>query len=130
MLHQIDLTGWWHIKFDARDEGAQLGWAQQLFALRIPQERVRWSEDLPADYLSRLADIFMRFPNIVGEIVWTFADFRVSDWVDAAHPTLYRPCYLERPAQTNHKGMVDFYRRPKQAYYVLRSKFAEWQRLL
>jgi beta-galactosidase/beta-glucuronidase len=29
MLQCIDLTGWWQIKFDARDEGTQLGWAQQ-----------------------------------------------------------------------------------------------------
>jgi hypothetical protein len=29
MLHCIDLTGLWQIKFDARDEGTQLGWAQQ-----------------------------------------------------------------------------------------------------
>ncbi|MCI0477964.1 MAG: hypothetical protein L0Y55_17110, partial [Anaerolineales bacterium] len=102
------------------------GW-EGLYGFRSPEERVRWSEDLQADYLSRLADIFMRFPSIVGEIVWTFADFRVSDWVDSAHPTLYRPRYLERPEQINHKGMVDFYRRPKQAYFVLREKFAQWQ---
>lgn len=102
------------------------GW-EGLYGFRSSEERVRWSEEMQAEYLSRLADIFMRFPNIVGEIVWTFADFRVSDWVDSAHPTLYRPRYLERPMQMNHKGMVDFYRRPKRAYYVMREKFAAWQ---
>ena len=26
MISRIDLTGWWHIKFDERDEGTGLGW--------------------------------------------------------------------------------------------------------
>ena len=76
MLQCIDLTGWWQIKFDARDEGTQLGWAQQP----------------PADSAP------INVP---------------SCWNNVLH--------------TNHKGMVDFYRRPKRAYFVMREKFAEWQ---
>jgi 6-phosphogluconolactonase/glucosamine-6-phosphate isomerase/deaminase len=102
------------------------GW-EGMYGVRSYAEKVRWSEDLQSDYLSQVADVYSSFKNIVGEIVWTFADFRVSDWEDSFHVTLHRPRYLERPVRTNHKGMVDFYRRPKSTYYVMRDKFARWQ---
>jgi glucosamine-6-phosphate deaminase len=89
---------------------------------------VPWSEDLQSDYLSRMADVYRSFKNIVGEIIWTFADFRVSNWRDISEGE--RLTYLGRPALINHKGMVDFYRRPKSTYFVMRDKFAEWQELI
>ena len=102
------------------------GW-EGIYGVRSYTEKLRWSEDLQSDYLSQVADVYMSFKNIVGEIVWTFADFRVSDWEDAFHVALHRPRYLERPRETNHKGMVDFYRRPKSTYYVMQDKFAQWR---
>jgi 6-phosphogluconolactonase/glucosamine-6-phosphate isomerase/deaminase len=105
------------------------GW-EGLYGERSPSEKLRWSEDLQADTLARLADTFMSFKNVIGEIVWTFADFRVSAWEDSAHPTLHRKRYLERPMQTNHKGMVDFYRRPKLAYFSMQEKFSQWREMV
>ncbi len=103
------------------------GW-EGLPGMRSYVEKVPWSEDLQADYLSRIAEAYMGFKNIVGEIVWTFADFRVSNWRDISEAE-HAPAYLQRPAGFNHKGMVDFTRRPKSTYYVMKEKFAQWQEL-
>lgn len=88
-------------------------------------EKTPWSEDSQADYLSRIADVYMSFKNIVGEIVWTFADFRVSNWRDVSEDSR-NFSYLGRPLLVNHKGMVDFYRRPKSTYFIMKKKFADW----
>jgi beta-glucuronidase len=101
------------------------GW-EGLYGERSYVEKVPWSEDLQSDYLSRIADVYMSFKNIVGEIVWTFADFRVSNWRDVSQAN-GNFSYLGRPMLVNHKGMVDYYRRPKSTYYVMRNKFSEWQ---
>ena len=104
------------------------GW-EGLYGERSRAAQTPWSEDLQADYLAKIADVFMSYKNIVGEIVWTFADFHVSNWRDVS--SLDRPlAYLGRPALVNHKGMVDAYRRPKSAYSAVREKFSEWQELV
>ena len=102
------------------------GW-DGIYQVRSYVNKIRWSEDLQSDYLSRIADIFMSFKNIAGEIIWTFADFRSSNLEDASHPALKRKRYLERPCEVNHKGMVNFYREPKSTYYVMKKKFGEWK---
>ena len=66
------------------------------------------------------------YKNIVGEIVWNFADFWVSSWDHPSQPPIKSPRYIIRPLDINHKGMVDFYRRPKSTYYKLKEKFSEW----
>ena len=101
------------------------GW-EGLYGDRSYIEKVPWSEDLQSDYLSQIAELYMSFKNIVGEIVWTFADFRVSNWRDISQANGPR-AYLGRPSLVNHKGMVDYYRRPKSTYYVMKDRFAQWQ---
>ncbi|MCX6083253.1 MAG: 6-phosphogluconolactonase [Chloroflexi bacterium] len=101
------------------------GW-EGLYGERSYVEKISWSEDLQSDYLSRIADVYMSFKNIVGEIVWTFADFRVSNWSDISQVN-ENMTYLGRPLMVNHKGMVDYYRRPKSTYSVMKAKFAQWQ---
>ena len=98
-----------------------------MYQVRSYAEKIHWSEDLQSEYLSRIADIFMSFKNIAGEIIWTFADFRTYNWEDPDHPILYRKRYLERPQEMNHKGMVNFFREPKSTYYVMQKKFLEWK---
>jgi hypothetical protein len=105
------------------------GW-EGLYGHRNADTSVYWSEDLQARYLAKAADLYMDSMNIVGEIVWTFADFYVSNWLDAAHPHLYRMRYLERPGEMNNKGLVDHFRRPKIAYFTMREKFLEWKDLV
>jgi 6-phosphogluconolactonase/glucosamine-6-phosphate isomerase/deaminase len=92
-------------------------------------EKTPWSEDLQSVYLSKIADVYMSYKNIVGEIIWTFADFRVSNWRDISSSDRSL-AYLGRPVLVNHKGMVDYYRRPKTAYFAMRDKFAEWQQIV
>jgi beta-glucuronidase len=104
------------------------GW-EGWFGERSAQEKTPWSEDLQADYLTKIADVYMSFKNIVGEIVWTFSDFRVSNWNDVSIQE-QNLAYLGRPLLVNHKGMVDYHRRPKTAYFSMREKFAEWQQLV
>ena len=104
------------------------GW-EGLYGERSYVEKTPWSEDLQSDYLSKIADVYMSFKNIIGEIVWTFADFRISDWPDTSMAKEAR-AYMRRPMLVNHKGMVDYYRRPKSTYYVMKDKFAEWQELV
>jgi glucosamine-6-phosphate deaminase len=70
----------------------------------------------------------MGYKNIVGEIIWTFADFRVSNWTDISSDN--KLAYLGRPLLVNHKGLVDYYRRPKTAYFRMRDKFLEWQQII
>ena len=101
------------------------GW-EGLYGVRSYEPQIPWSEDAQASYLSQIADVMMRYKNIVGEIVWTFADFRVSSWKDISNPAR-TPNYLERPEMVNQKGMVDYFRRPKSTYYVMKEKFSEWQ---
>jgi beta-glucuronidase len=103
------------------------GW-EGLYGVRSYVEKIPWSEDQQSDYLAKIADVYLSFKNIVGEIIWTFADFRVSNWKDISEPG-HNPSYLGRPEMVNHKGVVDFYRRPKSTYYVMQEKFAAWQTL-
>lgn len=101
------------------------GW-EGLYGVRSYEAKTPWSEDLQTDYLTQIADVYMRFKNIVGEIIWTFADFRVSNWQDISEPGM-NPTYLGRPEMVNHKGVVDFFRRPKSTYYAMKDKFELWQ---
>ncbi len=100
------------------------GW-EGMYGARSYVEKTPWSEDLQSEYLARIADVYMSFKNIVGEIVWTFADFRVSNWPDVSQEN-ESLSYLGRPLLVNHKGMVDYCRRPKSTYYVMKDKFAQW----
>jgi len=104
------------------------GW-EGLYGERSYIEKVPWSEDLQADYLAQIADVYMSFKNIVGEIIWTFADFRVSNWRDISVANEHLT-YLGRPSLVNHKGVVDFYRRPKSTYFAMRAKFDQWQEIV
>ncbi|MGA2503190.1 MAG: glycoside hydrolase family 2 TIM barrel-domain containing protein [Anaerolineales bacterium] len=104
------------------------GW-EGMYGERSYVEKTPWSEDSQSDYLPRIADTYKGFKNIVGEIVWTFADFRVSNWKDTSQAK-ENFSYLRRPMLVNQKGMVDFYRRPKSTYYMMRDKFAQWQELV
>jgi beta-glucuronidase len=104
------------------------GW-EGLLGERSRMEKTPWSEDLQSDYLSKIADVYMSYKNIVGEIIWTFADFRVSNWHDIS-TSEQGLAYLGRPFLVNHKGMVDYYRRPKSAYFTMLEKFTEWQQIV
>ena len=86
--------------------------------------RTKWSEEDQADYLHDLTEMYQSKEYIAGEIVWTFHDFRTMPWIDE-QKEWQRGFWVIRPMEMNFKGVVDMYRRPKQAYYTLQETFKE-----
>jgi beta-glucuronidase len=87
--------------------GAIPGWRDE--------NQVRWSEP----YQARLLDVVIRHlfverERVCGLSIWQFCDGRTSE-------ALYK--ILGRPRGFNNKGVVDEYRRPKQAYEVVKRHF-------
>lgn len=96
------------------------GW-EGIFGYHSYKGGLKWSEESQADYLESLVDLYVAKDYIVGQIVWTFNDFRVSAWIidgGARWPS--------RPMGINHKGVLDLYRRPKLSYYRLQEAFKKW----
>lgn len=80
------------------------------------RSRCKWSEEYQADLIGRSLDVYMRDENIIGVFIWQFADCRVTEeggW------------FATRARCHNNKGIVDEYRRPKEAYDVVKKYFAE-----
>lgn len=74
--------------------------------------KVKWSEELQSDILSRSIDIFGEL-SVAGILVWQFADIRVS--VERA---LYRPrCF-------NNKGLVNEDREKKVGFDAVKAALA------
>lgn len=87
--------------------GAVPGHVDQLGSL--------WTED----YQSRLLDtvaghLFDGQDRISGLAIWVLGDFRTTE---------QRDFLLRRPRGVNDKGLLDEYRRPKQAYRTVREHF-------
>lgn len=86
--------------------GAIYGWHDQMNG--------KWSEP----YQARLLDIALRWmwaqPEVAGTAIWQYCDCRVSP--ERA---------VMRPREFNNKGLVDEYRRPKQAFEVVKAIYGE-----
>jgi beta-glucuronidase len=79
---------------------------------RDPHRRARWSEDCQVDMLAECLDVYLNHPALCGALVWQFCDMRVDEaWWGA------------RPRLMNDKGVVDEFRRPKPAFFLVREKF-------
>lgn len=78
------------------------GWEPRLF-----------SEDYQAHILARALQIFRHDPKICGTYIWQFADIRGDLRSD-------RPFFRDRARSFNNKGLLNEYRKPKQAYRVVR----------
>ena len=68
-----------------------------------------WSEEFQAALLERYHRVFDRFPEVVGEQVWNFADFATS------------PSFMR--VEGNKKGVFTRDRRPKLAAHRLRERW-------
>lgn len=74
--------------------------------------RSKWSEERQADIIRENLEAFRDDGRLAGVFVWQFADCRVSEeW------------FGSRPRSHNNKGIVDEYRRPKEAYDVVKALF-------
>ena len=75
--------------------------------------RSKWSEERQADVIRENLEAFRDDGRLTGVFVWQFADCRVSEeW------------FGSRPRSHNNKGVVDEYRRPKEAFDVVKALFA------
>jgi beta-glucuronidase len=70
-----------------------------------------WSEEYQVEYLRANHEIFDKFPGVVGEHVWNFADFQTK-------PGIFR-------VLGNKKGAFTRDRQPKSAAHELRSRWSK-----
>ncbi|MBR5379084.1 MAG: hypothetical protein IK140_00970 [Clostridia bacterium] len=76
--------------------------------------RAKWSEERQADILDEQLQAVLGNERVSGVYIWQFADVKVSEeWA------------MRRPRTMNNKGVVDEYRRPKLAYFTVKSRFAQ-----
>ena len=74
-----------------------------------------WSEQYQSDYLAEICSQFRTRDDIMGLALWQYCDCRVYGSGRA----------LRRPRGFNNKGIVDEYRRPKQAYEIVRALMSD-----
>ena len=74
-----------------------------------------WSEQYQSDYLGEICSQFNDRADVMGLALWQFCDCRTYGSSRA----------LGRPRGFNNKGIVDEYRRPKQAYELVRALMTE-----
>ncbi len=87
--------------------GALYGWRDEHGA--------RWSEAYQGNHLQTvIAHMFEQTEAFAGLSIWQFCDMRTSHHVRMA---------LGRPRAFNNKGVVDEYRRPKEAYHKVKELF-------
>lgn len=80
--------------------------------------RSKWSEERQADIIEENLAVYREDDRLTGIFIWQFADCRVTeegDW------------FATRARSHNNKGVLDEYRRPKEAYDVVRKWFREWE---
>jgi beta-glucuronidase len=74
-----------------------------------------WTEDYQAELLSTVVDHVMDGQDrISGLSIWVLGDFKTTE---------LRRMALTRPRGVNDKGLIDEYRRPKQAFRAVRERF-------
>ncbi|MBQ8821363.1 MAG: hypothetical protein IJZ82_01855 [Lachnospiraceae bacterium] len=75
--------------------------------------RAKWSEERQADIIKENLLAYAEDDRLSGTFIWQFADCRVTqeEW------------FAVRPRSYNNKGVVDEYRRPKEAFDVVKELF-------
>merc|ERR1712139_49111 len=89
----------------------------------------KWTLKFQTEIISQDVDVALANDNISGITLWHFFDFKVDDGEENnTHceyiPDMYPPncSYIEinhRPGGVNHKGVLDFWRRPKPSYQIV-----------
>ena len=82
--------------------------AGAIYGFRDPHAG-HWSEEYQSDYLLTVCNEFLTKPRINGLALWQFCDCRTYGSARA----------MRRPRGFNNKGIVDEYRRPKSAYWIV-----------
>ncbi len=99
----------------------------------------KWTIPYQTSIIQQDVDTALSNSNISGICLWHFFDFKVNDkWENNTHcdylPDVEPPTcgYIAvntssasgRPGGANHKGVLDFFRRPKPAYAMVAAKYA------
>ncbi|MGP3778612.1 glycoside hydrolase family 2 protein [Halanaerobium saccharolyticum] len=99
--------------------------AGAIYNFREPS-RVKWTEERQQDLLDELLSYYLDQDEIVGTLIWQFADCRVSeDGIPGEPGTAGNAWFHTRPRSKNNKGIVDEYRRPKLAYQTVKRIFKD-----
>lgn len=86
--------------------------AEGLYGWRDPLNNF-YTEKFQADYIAEVIRLTVKDPKFNGLALWHFADARTYNGARA----------MTRPRAYNNKGTLDEYRRPKEAYGVVREGF-------
>ena len=78
---------------------------------------LKWTEEYQADLLTHCLNTFHDDPMVAGSFVWQFSDIRTCAEMG-----------LNRARSFNNKGLVNEYRRPKQAYHAVRKAYESFIR--
>ncbi len=75
--------------------------------------RAKWSEERQADIIRENLLVYAEDERLTGAFIWQFADCRVTE----------EEWFAARPRSYNNKGVVDEYRRPKEAFDTVKELF-------
>lgn len=75
--------------------------------------RAKWSEERQADVIKENLLVYAEDDRLTGTFIWQFADCRVTE----------EEWFAARPRSYNNKGVVDEYRRPKEAFDTVKELF-------
>ena len=75
--------------------------------------RCKWSEERQADVIQENLEVYKEDERLTGVFIWQFADCKVTE----------EEWFAKRPRCYNNKGVVDEYRRPKEAFDVVKKIF-------
>lgn len=73
----------------------------------------KWSEERQADIIRENLEVYKEDDRLTGTFIWQFADCKVTE----------EKWFSTRVRCHNNKGVVDEYRRPKEAYDVVKEYF-------
>ena len=79
-----------------------------------PFAPIRWTEEYQEDYYCRALPLLMKNKRVAGTILWQYCDTRAA---------LLRIMANQRPRGYNNKGILNEYRIPKRAWYVVRDLY-------
>lgn len=75
----------------------------------------KWSERFQADLLEKHLRTLLEDARVAGVFIWQFADIRtIAEY------------WSNRPGLFNNKGLLDRFRRPKEAYWRVRDLYREY----
>ncbi len=77
--------------------------------------RCKWSEERQADIIRENLEVYREDERITGVFIWQFADCKVTE----------EEWFFSRARCHNNKGVVDEYRRPKEAFDVVKQLFPQ-----